>query len=127
MDEDSGEEDLEGGVPANLNRNQLLAGTAVAVLAQGIRSTYGQDEASEDVVNIQETPDDIRLRAWRVVLDAGFLRVCPILLQLRRICLASVDDQEEEERGQQASLADSGLHLGTFYSWPAWAIPQLMS
>nr|KAG5686071.1 hypothetical protein BaRGS_030686 [Batillaria attramentaria] len=82
MDEDSGEEDLEGGVPANLNRNQLLAGTAVAVLAQGIRSTYGQDEASEDVVNIQETPDDIRLRAWRVVLDAGFLRASSLVLHL---------------------------------------------
>nr|KAG5706429.1 hypothetical protein BaRGS_032822 [Batillaria attramentaria] len=31
-----------------------------------------------------------RKRAWRVVLDAGFLRVCPIQPHfLRRICLAT--------------------------------------
>ena len=35
-------------------------------------------------------PCGFQVRAWRVILDAGFLRVCPIQPQfLRRICLAT--------------------------------------
>ena len=35
-------------------------------------------------------PCGFQVRAWRVVLDAGFLRVCPIQPQfLRSICLAT--------------------------------------
>nr|KAG5700859.1 hypothetical protein BaRGS_024245 [Batillaria attramentaria] len=36
------------------------------------------------------TKQILRRKAWRVVLDAGFLRVCPIQPHfLRRICLAA--------------------------------------
>nr|KAG5702618.1 hypothetical protein BaRGS_028004 [Batillaria attramentaria] len=38
----------------------------------------------------QRRKDMLARRAWRVVLDAGFLRVCPIQPHfLRRICLAT--------------------------------------
>nr|KAG5712637.1 hypothetical protein BaRGS_029692 [Batillaria attramentaria] len=41
----------------------------------------GQEPATKQI---------LRRKAWRVVLDAGFLRVCPIQPHfLRRICLAS--------------------------------------
>nr|KAG5711833.1 hypothetical protein BaRGS_026274 [Batillaria attramentaria] len=41
-------------------------------------------------VKLGKLIDNRRTRAWRVVLDAGFLRVCPIQPHfLRRICLAT--------------------------------------
>nr|KAG5692619.1 hypothetical protein BaRGS_030047 [Batillaria attramentaria] len=48
------------------------------------------DETLSDFLAYFESTCGFHVMAWRVVLDAGFLRVCPIQLHfLRRICLAT--------------------------------------
>nr|KAG5686119.1 hypothetical protein BaRGS_001184 [Batillaria attramentaria] len=51
-----------------------------------VSHTMARDRVSHPPDRVSYLPS----RAWRVVLDAGFLRVCPIQPHfLRRICLAT--------------------------------------
>lgn len=47
-DEDSADED-EGGEVANLNKNQLLAGSVATILRHGVRSSVGDFDAEQPV------------------------------------------------------------------------------
>nr|KAG5700380.1 hypothetical protein BaRGS_029632 [Batillaria attramentaria] len=50
------------------------------------------------------------MRAWRVVLDAGFLRVCPIQPHfLRRICLATGVTGESRDRALKLLTPENNI------------------
>nr|KAG5690959.1 hypothetical protein BaRGS_027278 [Batillaria attramentaria] len=66
--------------------------------------SYDNDNNHDDYI----TDYDDTTRAWRVVLDAGFLKVCPIQPHfLRRICLATDSRQGALQTRHQARNSNS--------------------